>query len=1107
MSDTPSATSNMLRAIIQASPLAIVTLGTNDQITMWNPAAERVFGWSEAEVLGHRPPFVPDDRHADFLAVRERERVGENLNGVELRRQRKDGTPIDVRLWTAPMRDAAGRITDVVGMLEDVTDRRQAEAALRESEAQRDAVLQTVSVVLYRALASGPFASLWVSGNVERLTGFPAARFKTEASFWASRLHPEDRETVFKVFGGLEENASATYQYRWQCADGTYRWFLDQAYLRQGTDETPTEFLGTWLDITERKEAEILVHAQRDLALALASTNALDEGLRRCLDTACEIAHLDAGGFYLADETTGVLDLRVHRGLSPAFVRSVSSFGPESPHMHLLVAGKPVYVAHRNLGLPLTEAERQEGLRFLAVIPVLHEGRVLGCINIASHVVESISAPARAALEATGAQIGQAIAQLRTEAAFRASNERFQRLVADTDTGFVIIDESGVVLEANDPYARLAGYARMEAILDHSVMEWTAPEERDHNAAAIARCVRQGQIQDFETIDRHPDGRRVHVLINAIVQQRRGAARLVSYCRDITERKQAEAALALRTSQLDAIRQVSAEIVRELNLGRVLALIHQWAMTLLGADGGLLYLWDEATQRLIPQVWRGVPDGVGALTLRVGEGLCGVVAERGAGLIVNDYRTFPHAHSRFLTETEIVAALAEPLRFHERLVGVITVHYQEAGHVFTGEDQNLLNLFADHAAIAIENARLHDVALRRAKQLEALNTVTQAVRAELSPQEVTRRPQRVLEGVQALCPGAASMLLEQLEDAETLRVAASLGFRHSQSEASFRLHPGEGLAGIAMATRQAVVSNDLLSDPRFVNQAWAATEGLVAGLVLPLVCGDRVTGVLGVFLRCPHTFASDEVELLQAFAAQCAIALENARLFEQVYVGRAQLGNLTRRVVSVHEEELHRLSRELHDHAGQALTALRMSLDLVREELPSDAVALHRRVGDAAILAASITNQVRGLAQALRPPALDRLGLHAVLEGYCREWSRRTGVIAVYTGRDLPGLPDEIGIQLYRLVQEALTNVAKYAQVDAARVELGYEDGVISLAVADDGGGFDPAAVHTAVSPQGLGLIGMRERIDYVGGELAITSQVGQGTRLLARVPWKGASA
>jgi signal transduction histidine kinase len=793
----------------------------------------------------------------------------------------------------------------------------------------------------------------------------------------------------------------------------------------------------------------------------------------------------------------------------------------------------------------------------------------------------------------------------------------------------------------------------------------------------VARCARQGQIQDFETVYRHQDGRQVHVLINAIAEQHVGAIRLVSYCRDITDRKEAEAALALRTTQLDAIRAVTMELTQTLELAPLLDLIHRRAVELVGVRSGVLYLWDEAAQVLESNVRYGYSLDLPAVRLRMGEGVAGAVAERRDGLLVNDFRTSPHLTPWSVDHTTHTAVLAEPLLYQGRLLGVISLsNIQMRERVFTRADQDLLRLFAaqaaiaihnaelfqaaererraieivaglaqginasldldtilqrvadgareltgadlahlalwdadaegmvfrygagaryeqythhriepgkgvggkvlatgepfrtatyaeepritkdylavtlsegvvaelavpirtegriegllfvdnrsarpftegdertlqqlaDHAALAIRNARLHDAALRRTQQFISLNTVTQAVRAELTPQSVTRRPRLILEGVQVLFPGAASALLEQAEDAGAFRVAASLGFRHSESEASFRLRPGEGLAGIAMATRRPVVSDDLASDPRFVNQAWAAAEGLVAGMVLPLVCGDRVTGVLGVFLRRPRTFGTDEVDLLQAFAAQCAIALENARLFQQVYVGRERLGNLTQRVVSAQEEERSRLSRELHDDAGQAMTALRMSLDLIREELPTDAVALRRQVGDAATLAASITNQVRGLAQALRPPALEAFGLNVALEGYCREWSRRTGVIAQYTGRDLPGLEYSVGIHLYRLVQEALTNVGKHAQVDRTRVALGYEDGVIRLAVEDDGAGFDAAAVQEAAAPQGLGLIGMRERIDQLGGRLTITSQVGQGTRVQALVPWKGVS-
>lgn len=559
---------------------------------------------------------------------------------------------------------------------------------------------------------------------------------------------------------------------------------------------------------------------------------------------------------------------------------------------------------------------------------------------------------------------------------------------------------------------------------------------------------------------------------------------------------------------MEVVARLVQDISASLDLDTILQRVAEGARELTGADLAYIALRDAATGALVFRHGAGLRyDVFKSLRIEPGRGVGGLVLATGEPFRTAHYARDPRFTKDYLAATlseGVIAELAVPIATAGRIGGLLFVSNRSA-RPFTGRDERTLTQMANHAAVAIRNAQLHEVAGRRARQLEALNTVTQAVRTELHPHSVAPRTQRVLEGVQVLFPGAVSMLLEQSEDAGAFRVAGCLGFRHSQSEESFRLRPGEGLAGIAMATRKPVVSDDLTSDLRFVNQAWAACEGLVAGMVLPLVCGDRVTGVLGVFLRRPHTFATDEVDLLQAFAAQCAVGLENARLFEQVYVGREQLLNLTQRVVAVQEEERNRLSRELHDDAGQALTALRISLDLVREDLPTDAVALRRQMGDAAKLAESIMDQVRRLAQALRPPALKTLGLHAALEGYCRDYSRRTGVVVTYKGRDLPGLPDDIGIHLYRLVQEALTNVGKYAQVDHARVTLGVEDGMIGLLVEDEGAGFDVAVAHKVASPKSLGLIGMRERVDQLGGRLEITSQLGQGTRILARVPWKGA--
>lgn len=237
-------------------------------------------------------------------------------------------------------------------------------------------------------------------------------------------------------------------------------------------------------------------------------------------------------------------------------------------------------------------------------------------------------------------------------------------------------------------------------------------------------------------------------------------------------------------------------------------------------------------------------------------------------------------------------------------------------------------------------------------------------------------------------------------------------------------------------------------------------------------------------------------------ANQATIALENARLLAHVEANRVRLEELARDVVAAQEEERRRLSRALHDEAGQALTALKISLDLLRRDLPARASALQRRVADAARITDDTMDGIRALAQDLRPPALDAVGLNHTLEGYCRDYGARIQLPIRYQGRDLSGLPDPVKITLYRCLQEGLANVAKHARARGVEVTLRQERGEIRLDVVDDGQGFAPAETE-AEKRRGLGLLGIRERLATVGGRLEVQSEPGQGTRLTACIPWE----
>jgi signal transduction histidine kinase len=214
-----------------------------------------------------------------------------------------------------------------------------------------------------------------------------------------------------------------------------------------------------------------------------------------------------------------------------------------------------------------------------------------------------------------------------------------------------------------------------------------------------------------------------------------------------------------------------------------------------------------------------------------------------------------------------------------------------------------------------------------------------------------------------------------------------------------------------------------------------------------------------------------------------------------------RLERLAQQAVSAQEEERQRVSRELHDEAGQALTALKISLELARSDLPAGSDLLYERVGEAIALTDATLEQIRLLAQGLRPPALDTVGLNAAQEGFCHDFAQRTQLSVDYAGKELPLLPDAVGISLYRFLQEALTNVAKHADARRVRVELRQDAEAISLLVEDDGRGFDPEAVLQS-QPAGIGLLGMQERFKLLGGWLEIASRPGQGTRLVAYAPW-----
>ncbi len=212
---------------------------------------------------------------------------------------------------------------------------------------------------------------------------------------------------------------------------------------------------------------------------------------------------------------------------------------------------------------------------------------------------------------------------------------------------------------------------------------------------------------------------------------------------------------------------------------------------------------------------------------------------------------------------------------------------------------------------------------------------------------------------------------------------------------------------------------------------------------------------------------------------------------------------LSQRVVAAQEAERRRLARELHDEAGQALTALKMSLEVALADYQQQDKGTETALQDAIQLLESTRNELRAMAHGLRPPALDVMSLPQTLAHFCESFGARTRIEIKFqfSGQDARW-SDVIEVTLYRFVQEALTNVAKYAGAKQVQVTLSEREQEITVSVKDNGRGFSVSTLgDSPARSDGMGLSAMRERIELLGGEFVILSEPGKGAELLARLP------
>jgi two-component system sensor histidine kinase DegS len=377
------------------------------------------------------------------------------------------------------------------------------------------------------------------------------------------------------------------------------------------------------------------------------------------------------------------------------------------------------------------------------------------------------------------------------------------------------------------------------------------------------------------------------------------------------------------------------------------------------------------------------------------------------------------------------------------------------------------------------------------EELKTVNAIAFTVSQSLDLDEILDKALGMtLEVARGLEARGGIFLLDV--DGRRLRLRAHHGLSPRFIQREVEIAVGECLCGLVAETGEVLIVSDALGDPRHTRCPELEPHSHIC---VPLKFRDRVLGVMDLYLQGTHQPDATDKQLFASVGRQIGVAVENARLYENMrfYV---------RQITKAQEDERKRIARELHDDTAQALIDLSRRLDGLATSGEQLSESTTKRLEEFQELIGSILQSVRRFSRDLRPSVLDDLGLLPALEWLMADL-RESGIepeLKVYGDRRR--LLPEVELVLFRIVQEALNNVRKHSQASRVVITVEFGEGRARITVDDDGRGFElPGRTGDLAAMGKLGLVGMHERVQLLGGTLTVQSGLGEGTRVMVDVP------
>ena len=1074
----------------------------NDVITYWNRGAEERYGWSSEEAVGCVSHKLTRTSFSAPVEKINAELLKTGRWGGELVHTRRDGTQVVVASRWALQRDKSGNPVAILETNNDITERKQAEERLRSSEA--------FLIEGQRISHTGSWSWIVSSGEVSwseehfRIFGFEPE--KTEPSFqlFMETVHPEDRSFIGRLLDeAIKEKRGFDLEFRIALADGSIKHVQDVGRPVLGDSGDVDRYIGITVDISERKRGEALFVGEKRLLEMIATGVPLKE----ILNALCLIIEE-----YRPRTLASILLLRSDR------LHLDSVAGPSLPkgwrqEMEKLpigpCAGSCGTAAYRGSSVIVSDiatdplwnvtdhraAALSHGLRASWSNPILSsDGKVLGTFCIYEREARTPSAHDLGLIEKATDLARVAIERDRAEMALRTSEEKYRDLTIASPDAICVLDADGKCVLVNPAGVKLAGRSEDE-VIGSSIADTYLPEERPLLANRLEKLKAEGSFR-FERKFLRKNGEVIPVEVSLSALRGRYYQAII---RDISNRKRREALLAGENRVLEMV--AKGDSLADI-LDNLCRLVEEQSSGVLAS----ILLMDPNGKQLrhggapnLPKAYTGAIDG---LVIGDSVGSCGTAAYRGEQVIVSDIAVDPlWADFRDLALLHSLRACwSTPIFSSEgKVIGTFAMYYREPRSP-SPREQDTIKHITYLAGIAIQR-KLAEEALRASEQVA--RGQVEALAQSLDVLATAPKPEKfigqMLSAIGRLL-GAQSVslwLFDESTDSPVLRSMVDGGrLVAPDPEHPFMKDPlvlkQNAVIEELLFTGGPVVCEDLETDPRIpgVWRDYLKRKGAKRFLGVPILMGGQVRGFIGVRHTDRAPYRPEEIELTQALAHQVMLALQLNEFAEQGQ--RAAVF-----------EERNRMARDIHDTLAQGFTGV-----IVQLEAAEDAIScgcrkeadnhLHR----AAELARQSLSEARRSVHALRPRALQEHNFWDALKGTIKNTTAGTALHTTFAAQGkLPDLPEPWQENLLHIGQEALTNTLKYAHARKFETRISCKAKELRLELRDDGDGFKVKDRH-----DGLGLAGMRERVEQMGGELEITSSRGKGTKITVVLPGNGES-